>query len=65
MGIKINEDRCPQNRPCTAMVMCPAGALKQNGYKAPKVDMDKCIDCYKCIDYCPMGAILVDDKQVF
>lgn len=58
MEIRINKNRCPQNHPCPAVTVCPVDALKQKGYRAPEVDMDKCIKCRKCVQYCPMGAII-------
>lgn len=57
MSILINERKCPQNHPCPAVRVCPVGALKQNGYDAPVVDEELCINCMKCVQYCPMGAI--------
>ncbi|HUW64233.1 MAG TPA: 4Fe-4S binding protein [Spirochaetia bacterium] len=49
--------RCPQNHSCPSVRICPVGALKQEGYKAPAVDMDKCIECEQCVSFCPMKAI--------
>lgn len=57
MAITINKNRCPQNHPCPSVRICPVGALTQKGFKAPEVDVDKCIKCNKCVNYCPMGAI--------
>lgn len=55
--IHINVRRCPQNHRCPSIRVCPVGAITQKGYKLPKVDMEKCIKCGKCIKYCPMRAI--------
>jgi len=33
----------PQNHPCPSVQACPVGALKQDGYNAPEVDMEKLI----------------------
>lgn len=57
MAIVVNKNRCPQNHPCPSVKVCPVDALKQKGFKAPEVDMAKCIECKKCVNYCPMGAI--------
>ncbi|MEI7616010.1 MAG: 4Fe-4S binding protein [Actinomycetota bacterium] len=57
MAININIRKCPQNHPCPAIRVCKESALSQNGFEAPKVDADKCIDCGECIDFCPTGAI--------
>lgn len=57
MAVVVNEHRCPQNHPCPAVRVCPVGAIEQRGFDAPKINKDKCIDCKKCVNYCPMGAI--------
>ncbi len=58
MPIKVIEERCPQNHKCPAIKVCPANALKQDGYTAPVVNEQTCIECNKCSDYCPMGALV-------
>ena len=58
MGIIIMEEKCPQNHSCPATKVCPVDALLQIHHEAPKVDMDKCIECNKCVKACPMGAIV-------
>ncbi len=50
---------CPQNHACPAVQVCPVKALKQEGFKAPVVDLDTCIRCGKCVDTCPMGALVL------
>lgn len=55
--IKVDLYRCPQNHRCPSIRVCPVGALTQDRYEAPKVDMDKCIKCGKCIKFCPMRAL--------
>nr|WP_204355521.1 4Fe-4S binding protein [Acetobacterium sp. KB-1] len=52
-------ERCPQNHPCPSVRVCPVDALSQEGFAAPKVDMEKCIRCGKCVDYCPMNALVL------
>ena len=54
----INE-RCPQNHKCPSIDVCPVGALSQKGYNAPDVDLDACIRCGKCTDFCPMNALVL------
>lgn len=56
MSIQIEKRRCPQNHPCPSIRVCPTSALSQQGYRAPQVDDQKCIDCGKCITFCPMGV---------
>lgn len=61
MEISVQKNRCPQNHSCPSIRVCPVGALEQNGFDAPVVNEDKCIKCNKCVQYCPMGAILIKD----
>ena len=58
MTISVNTVRCPQNHPCPMVRTCPAGAIVQQGVKAPTLDGDKCIQCGKCVSSCPMGAFV-------
>lgn len=62
MSITVLKERCPQNHPCPSVRVCPVGALKQSGYKAPEVDDAKCTNCGKCVRFCPMGAFRLDKK---
>ena len=57
MEIVVQKNRCPQNHPCPSIGVCKVGAIYQNGYSAPIIDQEKCIQCGKCVRYCPMGAI--------
>jgi ferredoxin len=57
MAVDVIRHRCPRNHPCPSIRVCPTGALKQEGFKAPTVDMSLCTDCGKCTRYCPMGAL--------
>lgn len=50
-------NRCPQNHQCPSVRVCPVGALKQEGFNAPTVDNDACIECGKCVKFCPKGAL--------
>ena len=60
LSLVVKTNRCPQNHPCPSIKVCPVGALSQQGYKAPHVDMNKCIKCGKCVKYCPMGALALE-----
>ena len=57
MAITVDKNRCPQNHPCPSVRVCPADALIQHGFDAPRVDFERCIGCKKCVRTCPMGAI--------
>lgn len=61
MSIIVKQDRCPQNHACPAVRVCPVNALKQDGFNAPTVDKDKCINCKKCVMVCPMGALQAEN----
>lgn len=56
----VKTARCPQNHPCPSVKVCPAGALTQKGFRAPDVDLEKCIQCGKCSNFCPMGALVLE-----
>ena len=60
MILEVKKSKCPQNHPCPSVRVCPVGALKQNGYNAPTVDMEKCIKCGKCVRFCPMRALVLE-----
>ena len=47
--LTVNKNHCPQNHPCPSVRVCPVGALTQSGFKAPNVDLEKCIRCGKCV----------------
>lgn len=53
----VIKDKCPQNHPCPSVAICPVGALKQRGFDAPTVDLDACIRCGKCTNFCPRRAL--------
>lgn len=55
-NIKIEISRCPQNHRCPLIGICPVGAIVQEGYGAPKIDYDKCIECGNCVRSCAYGA---------
>jgi len=56
MSVKVNSNRCPQNHPCPVVRVCPTNAIKQQGYGAPVIDNDKCVDCGRCLRFCGYGA---------
>ena len=56
----VKSARFPQNHPCPSVKFCPVGALLQQGFNSPSVDMDKCIKCGKCVNVCPMRALVLN-----
>lgn len=60
MKLKVILNRCPQNHRCPAARVCPVNAISQSGNGAPEIDNNKCIQCLKCVLYCPMGAIAAE-----
>jgi Fe-S-cluster-containing hydrogenase component 2 len=51
--IKVLGSRCPQNHYCPSVRVCPNGAIKQQGFGAPTIDMEKCTSCGICLRSCP------------
>jgi len=50
--IVIRSEYCPQNHHCPSLLVCPVGAIKQDGVKAPYIDQDKCTNCGRCLQSC-------------
>lgn len=63
MKMQVIKHRCPQNHPCPSVRVCPVDALSQQGFSAPDVDQDKCIECGKCVRFCPMGALSLQEER--
>lgn len=61
MAVTVDKNLCPQNHPCPAIKVCPVNALSQVDNKLPVVDADLCIECGVCVDFCPMGALKVEE----
>lgn len=59
-NLKVIDSKCPQNHKCPAVEVCPVGALKQEDFNAPEVDLDKCIRCGKCANFCPKKALVLN-----
>ena len=53
-------ENCPQSHPCPSVSVCPVGALSQEGFHAPTVDHDICIQCGECSTFCPMKALVLE-----
>jgi ferredoxin len=60
MALSVNPNACPQNHRCPIINVCPAGAIKQNGFGLPEIDKEKCTECGKCTRFCPMRAVVKD-----
>ncbi len=60
MAVQVIVSKCPQNHPCPSVKICPVGALVQEGFDAPKVIEEKCIDCGKCSGFCPKKALVLE-----
>jgi Fe-S-cluster-containing hydrogenase component 2 len=59
MPIQVIKERCPQNHRCPAVRVCPFSAIEQEGSRAPTVKKEACVDCGKCVFFCPMGALVL------
>ena len=57
--LNLIKENCPQNHPCPAVKVCPVGALSQNAFEAPTINLDKCIRCGKCSNFCPKKALVL------
>jgi ferredoxin len=57
MALIINAEACPQNHRCPITIVCPVGAITQSGNGLPIIDETLCIECDKCVKYCPMRAV--------
>lgn len=55
--ITIDKNRCPQNHRCPSINVCPVGAISQNGFELPVINQELCVECGKCIKFCPRKAI--------
>jgi Fe-S-cluster-containing hydrogenase component 2 len=53
----VDPEKCPQNHPCPSARICPVGAIMQKGTELPVISEKYCINCGKCISFCPMKAI--------
>ncbi|MFH1454023.1 MAG: 4Fe-4S binding protein [Armatimonadota bacterium] len=60
---EIIAKKCPRNHRCPSVNVCPENALIQDGFNAPFVDHGKCTECGKCVNFCPMGAIVSKKKN--
>ena len=61
--IKVIVERCPQNHRCPLIKKCSKQAIIQEGFRAPNVDQEKCIECLVCVKNCPNEAFAEADEQ--
>ena len=62
--IIVDEKICPQDHRCPARRVCPVKAISQENFNLPKIDNKICIECQKCINFCPLGAIKYNREQL-
>lgn len=55
----VVKENCSKNHPCPSVPICPVNALKQTEFDAPTVDLDTCIRCGKCTNFCPKQALVL------
>ena len=53
----VVKEKCPQNHRCPLLKLCPVEAIIQEGFDAPVILKDKCLECGICIDSCPSRAL--------
>lgn len=57
MKIIVNQNKCPQNHKCPAILVCPKEAITQKDKSSlPVINQEKCVTCGKCLQLCPKGA---------
>jgi Fe-S-cluster-containing hydrogenase component 2 len=62
MILVVYPERCVKDHKCSAVALCPAGALSQKGFDAPDVDKEACIVCGKCAQRCPHAALVIEER---
>ena len=61
--LRVIVENCPQNHACPSVKICPVGALSQEGFQSPTVDVEKCIKCGKCVAFCPKKALVLEEDS--
>ncbi len=62
--IAVQSQYCPQNHRCPTLRVCPTGALQQQGYNAPTIDVETCIECGRCVSSCRVFKEVADGVPV-
>ena len=60
----VVKERCPQNHRCPMLNLCPVEAIIQEGFDAPVILKEKCIECGICTDSCPYQALMSKTDDV-
>ncbi len=64
MSVIINFKICDNAKECGRIEVCPVNAIYWNEEKEIiETNNDKCVNCSKCINACPVGAIKVAKNQ--
>lgn len=63
MALRIDAGRCPQNHRCPLVMLCPVGAITQQGYGLPSIDASKCVECGRCIRHCGKQAVYIPRRH--
>lgn len=61
MAVVLDKTKCPHDHVCPLIRICPVNAITQNTEGYPVIDYDTCINCNKCVKYCPMGAMVIKE----
>ena len=64
--IAVISEKCPQDHVCPMIRLCKQEAISQEGFQAPAIDDEKCIDCMVCVKKCPHNVFekVEEGKQV-
>ncbi|WP_035293081.1 4Fe-4S binding protein [Clostridium sp. KNHs214] len=60
--IKIVEDKCKACNNCGMEKACVHGAINKKEEQKPIIDIDKCVNCGKCLEACYFGATAVEKE---
>lgn len=63
LDVIVVDEMCPQGCNCPSKNVCPVNAIERVDMAPPKVDLNLCIRCGKCIKFCAHGAILFDEAE--
>lgn len=61
--IVIREEYCSKINKCLAIEFCPVDAISHIPGELPRVDNQKCINCLKCLKFCPAFAQIIEPES--